>query len=301
MKNSILKTNLLLALLCLLWGSTWLAIKISLVGIPPFIGVIMRFLIAGVLLLVVSIIISRKLSLTKFMRFDIIICGVFMYGSAYALVYWGEQYISSGLSSVIFAAMPFYVGIMAHFWVKGERLSWPGILEIMVGFLGVYLVFKDNLHVYGKLGIYGMIVMSIAPIFSAIGAIIVKTRLADYEPISLTGFQMLCGALCLMPIAFGVENLGDIHMTASSFLALLYLAVFGSAVTFVVYYRLIKTEGVTKVSLIAFVTPLVAVLIGTLVNHERISGGLLLGGTLVAIGIAIINKMYRLIWKFGEI
>lgn len=291
-----LKTNLLLALLCLVWGSTWLAIKISLTGIPPFWGVCLRFMIAGNVLLALARITGGPLQLSKLFRFDIIICGIFMYFGSYILVYWGEQYISSGLSSVIFATMPLYAGIMAHFWIKEENLTLIKLGGIMLGFIGVFIVFRDNIHIYGRYGIYGMIAMAIAPLFSATGAIIIKARLADYEAISLTGFQMLLGAICVLPAALLLEDWHAIQPTLAASMALLYLSLAGSALAFVVYYRLIKTEGVTKTSLIAFITPLVAVLIGALIYQERVNTGMIIGGALVVIGVAIVTELYKLKW-----
>jgi drug/metabolite transporter (DMT)-like permease len=289
-----LKANLLLALLCLIWGSTWLGIKISLTGFPPFWGVCFRFLIAGILLTGLARLSNKIIRFTKLFQFDVIICGIIMYGGSYALVYWGEQYISSGLSSIIFAAMPFYVGIMAHFWVKGEKMTLIRLLGVMLGFAGVYIVFKDNIQIYGENGIYGMIVMAIAQLLSAAGAVIIKTRLADYEALSLTGFQMLVGAACIFPAALMLEKINSIHITLAAFSALLYLALFGSAITFVTYYRLIKSEGVIKTSLIAFITPLVAVIIGAMTYNEPVNKGILIGGAMVAVGVAIVTELHKL-------
>ena len=297
MKDSPLKTNLLLALLCLIWGSTWLAIKISLTGIPPFWGVSLRFLIAGAVLLGITRISGGRIPVSKLFRPDVIICGIIMYCGSYALVYWGEQYISSGLSSIIFAVMPFYAGIMAHLWIKGEKLTLIKLSGIIIGFAGVYIVFKDNIHVYGDYGLYGMLAMAIAPLFSAAGAVMIKARLTDFDTISLTGFQMLIGAICLLPVAALTEDIRAVHPNWASLAALLYLALFGSALTFVTYYRLIKSVGVTKTSLVAFITPLVAVVIGALVYHERINRGILLGGAMVATGVVLVTGLYGLWWS----
>jgi len=220
-----------------------------------------------------------------------------MYGIAYVLVYWGEQYISSGLASVIFAAMPFYAGILAHIFIRDEKLNIIKLLGIIIGFAGILIIFKDNLHVYGKYGIYGMLANAAAPIFSASAAVIIKKRLSSFDTIALTGFQMLVGAVCLLPLALILENPAEINFTYRATFALIYLAIFGSALTFVTYYRLIRVEGVTKMSLIAFVTPLVAIIIGRYFADEHLNAGMLIGGTLVATGIALVTGYYQLLYR----
>ncbi len=279
---------LLISMICLIWGSTWLGIKIGLEDSPPFLSSASRFLISSSFLYL--LIRLKKLPIPKSNWPKIIIPGFLLYGLSYGLDYWGIQYIASGLAAVLFATLPFFVAISAHYMLGNEKLSWIKIFCLGVGFLGVVIIFRDQIHFSASLkSILGMLALIVAAFSAGISGVFTKRDLHHLDPIVIACFQMLVGMVFLLVMGLSFENLSSFKITYKSVGAVLYLAFFGSVVTFVTYFWLLKRIEVTKLSLIAFVTPILALILGAVVKNERISLPLILGSFLVILGIVGLN------------
>ena len=127
---------LTIAGLCVVWGSTWVVIKIGLTGSPPFYGVAFRFLLAAAVLGAIVAITRRRLPVGKTIWKWIILSGLLMYFASYSIVYHVEQYIDAALAAILFASFPFFVAVGAHFYLPGERLTGLKIVGLVVGFAG---------------------------------------------------------------------------------------------------------------------------------------------------------------------
>lgn len=282
--------SFLFAVLCLIWGSTWLGIKIGLEDSPPFLSAGFRFLIATVFLFIWAKKKGIKFSEYKAQAFKILIPGFFMYYLSYSLVYWGEQYINSGLTAVLFATLPFFVALFATLLLKEEKLNWFRLFGLIIGFSGILLIFRDSLNLRGENLFYGMVGIILSAGFSAYASVRVKRDLHTVEPVVISVFQMGLGTILLLGSGFLSERITDFKLTYKSVGALLYLSFFGSAFAFMSYYWLLKRIEVTKLSLIAFITPIVALILGWLVLGEGISGYLISGTVLVIIGIWLVSR-----------
>jgi drug/metabolite transporter (DMT)-like permease len=282
--------SFLFAVLCLIWGSTWLGIKIGLEDSPPFLSAGFRFLIATVFLFIWAKKKGIKFSEYKTQAFKILIPGFFMYYLSYSLVYWGEQYINSGLTAVLFATLPFFVALFATLFLKEEKLNWLRLFGLIIGFSGILLIFRDSLNLKGENLFYGMVGIILSAGFSAYASVRVKRDLYSVEPVVISVFQMGLGTLFLLSSGFLFERISDFKVTYKSIGALFYLSLVGSAFAFMAYYWLMKKMEVTKLSLIAFITPLVALILGWLVLGETISGYLISGTVLVIIGIWLVSR-----------
>ncbi|OGC81084.1 MAG: hypothetical protein A2W07_03540 [candidate division Zixibacteria bacterium RBG_16_43_9] len=282
--------SFLFAVLCLIWGSTWLGIKIGLEDSPPFLSAGFRFLIATLFLFIWAKKKGIKFSEYKAQAFKILIPGFFMYYLSYSLVYWGEQYINSGLTAVLFATLPFFVAIFATLFLKEEKLNWFRLFGLIIGFSGILLIFRDSLSLKGDNLFYGMVGIILSAGFSAYASVRVKRDLHTVEPVVISVFQMGLGTILLLGSGFLSERITDFKLTYKSVGALLYLSFFGSAFAFMSYYWLLKRIEVTKLSLIAFITPIVALILGWLVLGESISGYLISGTVLVIIGIWLVTR-----------
>jgi drug/metabolite transporter (DMT)-like permease len=280
---------LLIAALCLIWGATWVVIKIGLGEAPPFYGAAFRFLFAAVILGLLVWIGRRRLIRERGTLFWVYLSGLFMYFGSYAAVYYAEQYISAALAAIIFASFPFFVAIGAHFYLPGERLSILKVLGLVIGFAGIVVIFSGGLSRPEPNTWWAMFVMLVSPISSAVASVVVKRHLTEEDPVVLNFLQMTAGVVVLFVLASFNENFGDFGWTATSISAVLFLGVFGSAFTFVTYYHLLKTMEATRLSLIAFVTPIVAALLGWILLGERPTLATMLGAILVFIGIGIVN------------
>ena len=280
---------LLAALLCLVWGSTWLGIKIGLEDSPPFLSAGFRFVLSCAVLF--TLIHWKKLPLaTSFKDWkNIIIPGLFAYFFSYGLVYWGEQHINSGLAAVLFSTLPFWVAIFAHLLLPNEKLNRVKLASLVIGFSGILLIFWDNLRISSSgQTVLGMLALLGSGASAAYAGVRTKRDLHHVDPIVIAAQQMLVGMVLLLLAGFAVEDLHTFKITQKSIGALLYLAIFGSALAFSVYFYLLKTTDATKLSLIAFVTPIVALILGWLIMDEKVTRHLLLGAGLVIVGIVLL-------------
>ncbi len=279
---------LLISMICLIWGSTWLGIKIGLEDSPPFLSSATRFIISSSFLY--SLIRIKRLAIPKDNWSKILIPGFLLYGLSYGLDYWGIQYIASGLAAVLFASLPFFVAISAHFLLKDEKLSWIKIFCLGLGFIGVVIIFQDQIHFSNSpQSIWGMLALIAAAVCAGVSGVFTKRDLHHVDPPVIACFQMLVGMIFLLVMGLSFERLSDFKITYKSVGALLYLAFFGSVVAFVIYFRLLKRIEATKLSLIAFVTPILALILGALVKDEKITWHLILGSVLVILGIVGLN------------
>lgn len=280
---------LLAALLCLIWGSTWLAIKIGLEDSPPFLSAGFRFVISCLILF--ALIRWKKLTLAagKAEWKNILIPGFFAYFVSYGLVYWGEQYIGSGLAAVLFSTLPFWVALYAHFLLPDEKFNWIKLFSLIIGFSGILLIFWNNLQVSSSpKSILGMVGLLGSGASAGYAGVRTKRDLHHLDPIVIAALQMLVGMTLLLITGFIFEDLHSFQITYKSIGALLYLALFGSALAFTIYFGLLKTTAATKLSLIAFITPIVALMLGWAVLSEKITWGLLFGSALVIFGIVLL-------------
>jgi len=160
---------------------------------------------------------------------------------------------------------------------------------MVLGFVGIVVIFRDGLTTVNARTWWAMGIMMLSPLCSAAASVLIKRHLTREDPMVVTFLQMLFGVLFLFPFAFLNEHFADFHWSGTSILAVSFLAVFGSVFTFVSYYHLLKTMEVTRLSLIAFVTPITAAILGWLVLGEKVTWGTAAGAMLVFLGIGIVN------------
>ena len=284
-----MKARLVWLILCGIWGSTWLFIKLGLEDLPPFTFAGIRFVIA--LAIVFSIIRIRGLELPR-ARADWIllaVTGILSFGFNYGLVFWGEQYITSGLAALLQATTPAFGLVFAHFNLPGERLSWAKIGGVVLGVCGVAVVFSNQLAVSGRQALAGCVALILSSIFVAYSNVLVKKHGKNLNPAIMAAGQMLFGLLLLLAVGIPLEgNPLRFHWTPMAVIALLYLAVVGSVIAFLLYYWLILNMDVTKSMLIALVTPVVAVILGMIVLNEEFGWRTLAGGAMIILGIAFL-------------
>jgi drug/metabolite transporter (DMT)-like permease len=284
-----MKARLVWLVLCGIWGSTWLFIKLGLADLPPFTFAAIRFIIASAI--VFSIIRIRGIELPR-ARADwllLAVTGILSFGFNYGLVFWGEQYITSGLAALLQATTPAFGLVFAHFNLPGERLSWTRIGGVVLGVCGVAVVFSNQLAIAGRQALAGCVALLLSSIFVAYSNVLVKKHGKKLNPAIMTAGQMLFGLLLLLAASITLEgNPLRYHWTPMAVIALLYLAVVGSVIAFLLYYWLILNMDVTKSMLIALVTPVVAVILGMIVLNEEFGWRTLAGGAMIMLGIAFI-------------
>ena len=285
----LMKARLVWLILCGIWGSTWLFIKLGLESLPPFTFAGIRFVIACTILF--TWIRIRRLPLPK-ARADWILLagsGVLAFGLNYGLVFWGEQYISSGLTALLQATIPAFGMIFAHLHLPSERLTRSKVFGVVLGVCGVSVVFSNQLAVAGRQALAGCVALILASIFVSYSNVLVKARGTKMDPAILAAGQMFFGMLLLLAVGIPLEgNPLNIRWTPIALVALFYLAIVGSVIAFLLYYWLVVNIDVTKSMLIALVTPVVAVVLGMIVLDEEIGWRTLFGGAMIIVGISFI-------------
>jgi drug/metabolite transporter (DMT)-like permease len=284
-----MKARLVWLVLCGIWGSTWLFIKVGLADLPPLTFAGIRFVIAFTILFLLIRIRNIPLPQSRAEWGLLAITGILSFGLNYGLIFWGEQYISSGLAAVLQATIPAFGLVFAHLHLPGERLSWARMGGVILGIFGVAVVFSNQLAVAGKQALAGCVAVLISSIVVAYSNVLVKAYGTKLNPAVLAAGQMFFGLLLLFAVGLPFEGSPlSFHWTRRAVIALLYLAIVGSVIAFLLYYWLVLNMDVTKSMLIALVTPVVAVLLGMLVLNEEIGWRTLAGGAMIMLGISLI-------------
>jgi drug/metabolite transporter (DMT)-like permease len=274
-------------IICLLWGSSWAAVKIGLEGIPPLLSLTLRFSIASIILGVVVLVRRLRVPTDQtFWRLAALLC-VTSFTIPFAFIYWGQIRVDSGLASVLFATYPLWVAILSHFFLPNEKITLLKIAGMILGFLGVLYIFYDGLFNVNNTILGGMFAIVISAIIQAFGLVAIRRWGTTVHPVTLNLWPMVISILPLFILSFMTEDYSTIVFNTASLGSLLYLALFCTVVTFVVYFWLVKYVEVVILSLSAFMTPVLAIIIGGFVVGEKITGRIIAGSLIVLLGVAV--------------
>jgi drug/metabolite transporter (DMT)-like permease len=266
---------------CLLWSSVWLCIKVGVGDVPPATFASVRLIIA--LLVLVPMIALRGESLPRARRDWLLIggTGFLLLGLNYGFLYWGAQYITSGLSALLQAATPAFGLAFAHLLSADERFTRWQIGGLALGVAGVGIIFADQLQVTPD-AFRGSVAVTASALCVALGYVVVKKHGAHLRPIELITGQMLVGLVPLLALALLVEgNPLAAPWTTRATVSVVYLALAGSVTAFWLNYWLLKRIGATRVLAMAIVEPPIAVVLGAIVLGEAIPSGAILGGACI--------------------
>ena len=285
MKTAGLKIALVYALLCFIWGSTWLAIRIGLESMPPIFSAGLRFSLATIFIFILMQIRSIKLQTDKISIRLYLIMGFFSFVIPFGLVYWAEQFIPSGMASVLFAVYPFFVLIFSYLSISKESIDIYKISGVVLGFAGIFTIFSDSFG--GDITDYllGMFAVVISGTMQAGIAVLIKKYGHHLNSLSMNFIPMLIAGISMLIVGLMFEDLTNFSLKLNAALSIIYLGFFGSVVTFTSYYWLLKKINIVILSLTAFITPIVALILGFLVYNEQLSTRHFIGSSLVLIGL----------------
>ncbi|MEA2333164.1 MAG: hypothetical protein QOH58_3302 [Thermoleophilaceae bacterium] len=269
----------------LIWSSTWVAIKIGLEDCPPLLGAGIRFAAAGLVLLACAVALRRPLRTN--LRLAAVL-GLFPFALAYGLVYWGEQYIPSGLAAVLFGVLPLYVALLGAVLLPDQPLGGRLIAGVLIAIGGLALAFAESADVgHTELAVAGAAALALAPLGAAVGNIAIKLRAGELDAIVLNGWAMLFGGLLLLAASALGESWGKAAWSADAVGSIAYLALVGSAVPFVGLTVLLRHISAQAMSFLAMLLPFGALLFGAAFYSEEITGRAVGGAALVAAGLLI--------------
>ncbi|MBA3882048.1 MAG: EamA family transporter [Chthoniobacterales bacterium] len=277
--------------LCVIWSSTWLAIKIGLQDLPPISFAALRFVIAIIALLAVSI---GRVPLLPRNRADwalLAFTGVLMFAVNYGLLFWGELHVSSGLAAVLQAIIPVAGMVFAHWLLPSEPMRWQRVGGAVLAVGGVALICGRLLDHGGIITFWAGLAIVFGGAGAAFSNVLLKRRALALAPAMIAAWQMIFGTVPLLSI--GLVHDGNplrFHWSSLAVVCLLYLAIIGSALAFLLLYWLLPRMPVNNLQTISLITPPGAVAIGWLLGGETFTSWSLVGGALVLAGVWMIFR-----------
>ncbi|MEQ1584737.1 MAG: EamA family transporter [Cyclobacteriaceae bacterium] len=294
MKKETLLAYFCLAGICLIWGTTFLVMRIGVMHFPPFLFAAIRQLTAG-LLLCSFILLFRKekfpslntLRIQAFRGFLMITCGN-------GLVSWAEVFVPSGLAAIICSTMPVMVILINLSVNRSELPNWIIGIGVVTGLSGILLVFSEFLSDFANPNYrMGIILIFIATITWAVGSILTKRTIQNSNPFLNAGLQMFFGGLFCIPFSVGFDNLNNVVWTSEVVFALAYLILIGSVTAFSMYAYTLSKLPITIASLYSYVNPLVAVVLGWFVLEEKLNLKIGIAFLVTVTGIYLVNYGYQ--------
>ena len=272
--------------LAFLWGTTWLVVRVGLEDLPPFTFAGVRFLLAAILLTVIAVVRRVRLPTAPSDWIMMIGTGLSAIGVTYAFQFWGMQYVASGLAAVLFSTIPLLTILIAHVVLPEEPMTMRKVGGVVLGTVGVALIFSDQLSGNSPMVIWAIIGFLVGAVAMAHAQVVVRARGHRVDPVVLAAVQTAVGGAVLFGIGTSTEGpLLDQAWSLRAVLAVAYLAILGTAVGFVALYYLLRQMQVTQVNSMMLVHPLVAIVLGWLVLDEQLSWPVLVGAGAIVFGL----------------
>ncbi len=278
------------ALVYLFWGSTYLAIDIAVMHIPPALACAARFLIAGPVMLAYCAASGRQVRVSggSLVRFAIV--GVLLLTGGNLTLAWAEQYVPTGLSALIVAVIPIWMLVVDSWVLRGDRVSGRGLAGIGLGMVGVAVLVWPEFRTGARLG-HMPLIASLSLLGSSlswsIGSVLSKRWEHGDDPFVAAGWEITAAAVVNLLIALAAGEPRRAVWTTHSIEAILYLVVFGSWVGYTAYIYLLRHAPTSKVSTYAYVNPVIAVFLGWLVLHESVNR-FIVGGTVIIVAAVVL-------------
>lgn len=285
--------GVLIALLCLLWGSTWFVIRDGLRDLPPFTSAGMRFTLAAVAMAVIAALFARRETGARPMARVWVMLGVVNFGVSYGIVYWAETILPSGIVAVLWGVFPLMMAACGHFFLPGEQLrgvQWTGFVA---GFFGILFLFATDLQNFGPEGVPAALILLVSPLISAFGTTVVKRDGAGTNSMLMNRNAMFIGAGLLLLAGVLWERDAVISLTPRAIFSVTYLALCGTVATFGIYFWLLRYADAHRLGLIAYVTPVIALTLGWALGEEPVTWNTILGTALVLSGVVAVLRGKR--------
>jgi len=280
------------ALLYVLWGSTYLAMRVIVRDMPPYVAGAVRYLIAGPIMLGTLALMGRKVSLSFQDLRRLLVISILLLSIGNIGVLWGEEYVSSGLASLIVALVPIWVVIMEAWFFRAGRMTAKGLFGLALGIVGLLVLLWPRIasssHL-GRLELLGSAILAGASFFWSLGSIFSHRYNLSVDVFVSAAWQMVLGGLVNAVIALSFGQFQRTHWTTRALSAIAYLVVFGSWLGYSAYIYLLEHVPTPKVATYAYVNPIVAVFLGWAILREHVDLFMLLGTAIIIASVALVN------------
>jgi drug/metabolite transporter (DMT)-like permease len=280
------------ALLYVLWGSTYLAMRVIVRDMPPYVAGTVRYLVAGPIMLAACALLGRKISLTRRDLGQLLVISILLLSIGNIGVLWGEIYVSSGLASLIVALVPIWV-VMIEAWIfRAGRMTAKGLFGLAIGIVGLLVLLwpriSSGTHL-GRLELLGSGILAGASFFWALGSVFSHRFNLTVDVFASAAWQMTLGGLVNGAVALLTGQFQKTHWTFSALSSIGYLVIFGSWLGYSAYIYLLEHVPTPKVATYAYVNPIVAVFLGWIILREHVDIFMLLGTAIIIASVALVN------------
>ena len=280
------------ALLYVLWGSTYLAMRVIVRDMPPYVAGAVRYLIAGPIMLVACALMGRKVRLSRGDLGRLLVISILLLSIGNIGVLWGEEYVPSGLASLIVALVPIWV-VMIEAWVfRAGRMTAKGLIGLALGIVGLLVLLWPRIasgsHL-GRLELLGSSILAGASFFWALGSVFSHRYNLTVDVFVSAAWQMVLAGLVNAVIALTFGQFQRTHWTTNALSGIAYLVVFGSWLGYSAYIYLLEHVPTPKVATYAYVNPIVAVFLGWIILREQVDVFMLAGTAIIIASVALVN------------
>ncbi len=280
------------AIVCTVWGTTYLAIRIAVETIPPMVLTAARFVTAGVLLFAVARLRGDRMPRDRRTLVSATVVGLLMVGIGNLSVVWAEQWVPSGLAALFVATAPFWVTLIELVHGSGEKLGRRRLTGMLIGFVGVALLVTPR-GAGGSFDVHfllGVLAIQAGCVGWQGGTVYAKHALAKVPPLMSSALQMLSGGVFVLIAGIVTGELPRFHVTPRTGFALVYLTIFGSVITYTAYVYALKSLRTTTMSLYAYINPVVAVILGWLILNEGLTWVSVVAMSIILGGVALVQS-----------
>lgn len=283
----------LLAAIGLIWGSSFLLIKVAVTEMPPPVVAAIRITIAAAMLVVVLRLRGLRWPADRAFWRHVVVVGLLNNALPFTLIPWGEQHISSGLASILNAPVPVFTALLAVFIARQETLSGDKLIGVVVGFLGVIILVGPDLTDLGRSQTQGELAVLLAALCYATSTVYTRQHLRGYPALLITGGQLLAASAMTIALSLLTAR-GPLPFPSGQAIAAVFLlGVFCTGVALMLFFTLLGRTSATFTSMVTYTTPVTALLWGALLLHERLEWPMLAGLALISLSIALTNGTLR--------
>jgi drug/metabolite transporter (DMT)-like permease len=282
---------LVLVALGAIWGASYLFIKIGGAEIPPLTFVASRTIIASLALWAVIMIRREKLPKLRWTVWaPLLAMGIFNSAIPYTLITWGETEISSGLAGILTAMMPIFTVLIAHVVTHDEKLNLNKVAGILVGFAGVVVLFSPNLRTGIKLSFYGELAVVVASASYGLASVIAHKYVQGVSHLNAAFGQLATASLVLLPLSLTVDRPLGLSPSLAALASLGTLALLGTAFAYLLYYWMIDHTGATITSMVTYIIPVSAIVLGAVVLKEHFDVTAFVGLAAIIAGVGLVTR-----------
>ena len=289
------KAYIALIFICIVWGTTYMAIWVGVAHYPPFLFAGVRQTIAGLILMLIALLVSRQKDVSRQNILRQMLVGFLMLTIGNGGVTYGEKYIPSGIAALLCSMMPLFAVLFNLLSSKKDHFNAAIGFGLLLGVCGVGLIFRHNLADMTKPAyIAGMLAVLFATCGWALGSIINKKHVAPVNPFFNSGLQLLFGGLFMLLLSPAADSYKDFQLwNKEGIEALLYLIVFGSVLAYAAYMYALSALPVGIATIYAYINPLIAVIVGSLFLKEEVNIYTGMAFVTIAVSVYLVNRGYR--------